>query len=339
MRWWCVAWLTQDPPSLAKAMVRAHLRSAPKTKLVSLYIFDAVARHAQEIVRRNGAGLAPPGRSGEQLAAEAQAFLRALQEPAAEVGIDCLRNAPREQREKVLKVIDIWDRAGTFAPKILQRIHDYTDEPEGSNSPKVDPPLGPPGLPANVLAMLGGAAAVPGAAAGGASPAAPVAASPAAPAAASPAPAPAAPTTTAPAAAAAAARPGPPPGGWPPGGGSAQSRQPPPGGWPPGGGSAQARQPPPGGWPPGGGSAQARRDAPVKEDLRAFDQTRFDPTSPAQWERLARMWANTYHYEPTGPELMMALSMYNYANAQCLACCRRRRMRGGRGCRACLGWA
>ena len=118
-------------------------------------------------MRRNGAGFAPPGQSAEQLAADAQAFLRALQEPAAEVGIDCLRHAPPEQREKVLKVIDIWDRAGTFAPKILQRIHDYTDEPEGSKSPKVDPPLGPPGLPANVLAMLGGAAAVPGAAAAG----------------------------------------------------------------------------------------------------------------------------------------------------------------------------
>lgn len=286
--------LTQDPAGVAKAMLRAHMRSAPKTKLISLYIFDAVARHAQEIARRNGAGFSARNRTADQLAADASAFLRAAQEPAAEVGIDCLRHAPPEQREKVLKVIDIWGRANTFSSKILQRIHDYADrEGQGSKSPQVEP-LGPPGLPANVLAMLGGAGAAPAAA--GAAPAS--AAAPAAPAAAPVPPVPSA----APAAPAAV--------------GQRSARGPPPGGWPPGGGSAQSRGPPPGGWPPGGGSAQSRsspvQEKPVTEDLRAFDQSKFDPTRPDDWARLSKLWENTYKYEPTGPELMMALSTYWY---------------------------
>ncbi|WFC99994.1 hypothetical protein MYAM1_002741 [Malassezia yamatoensis] len=306
----------QDPSSLARAMSRAHLRSAPKTKLISLYLFDAVARHAQEIVRRNGAGFAVPNQSSEQLASNAQDFLRALQEPAAEVGMDCLRNAPSEQHEKVLKVIDIWERASTFHPKILQRIHDFTEELDAGKSPKVDPPLGPPGLPANVLAMLGAGAKSPSAATSvsepsrdprsamssvtssshntGSSQRSTAGIPPSAP----PVP---------PTAASSHLTSPPPPGN--PVNGSRRSNAP-PGGWPPGGGSAQTRQAPAGGWPPGGGSAQVRGDLSVKETLQEFDQSSFDPTNPAEWERLSKMWENTYQTQPSGPELMMALSMY-----------------------------
>ncbi|WFD43628.1 hypothetical protein MPSI1_002291 [Malassezia psittaci] len=302
---------SQDPPSLARAMARAHLRSAPKTKLISLYIFDAVARHAQEIVRRNGAGFVVPNQTPEQLALNAQGFLRALQEPAAEVGIDCLRNAPSEQHEKVLKVIDIWERASTFHPKILQRIHDFTDELDGGKSPKVDPPLGPPGLPANVLAMLGAGAKSPSTAASGTeasrdprSAMSSVTSSSHNPGSSQRSTAgipPSAPPV--PPAAASSYLASPPAN---PVSGSRRSAAP-PGGWPPGGGSAQTRQAPAGGWPPGGGSAQVRGDLSVKETLQDFDQSSFDPTNPAEWERLSKMWENTYQTQPSGQELMMAL--------------------------------
>ena len=43
-----------DPDGLSKVMLKAHMRAPPQNKLVSLYLFDAIARHAQDIARRNG---------------------------------------------------------------------------------------------------------------------------------------------------------------------------------------------------------------------------------------------------------------------------------------------
>ena len=112
-----------DPDGLSKVMLKAHMRAPPQNKLVSLYLFDAIARHAQDIARRNGTGM-QTSESPAKLAANAAAFLHMLQEPAAQVGTDSLHHAPPEQREKVRKVMDIWDRAGTFHPRILQRIRE-----------------------------------------------------------------------------------------------------------------------------------------------------------------------------------------------------------------------
>lgn len=82
---------------LAAAVRDACLSAHPKTKLIALYLFDAIARHAQDIVRRKGEGvrsaLPPPA-----LAAGATDFLRALQDVAVAVGGDALRGVPSEQR-------------------------------------------------------------------------------------------------------------------------------------------------------------------------------------------------------------------------------------------------
>ena len=115
--------LLPQPVPLAGAVRDASLRAHPKTKLVALYLFDAIARHAQDIARRRGEGVRsahPPA----VLAPAAADFLRALQDVAVPVGTDALRGVPPEQREKVLKVIDIWSRAGTFDAQVLRQIQE-----------------------------------------------------------------------------------------------------------------------------------------------------------------------------------------------------------------------
>ncbi|KAL4401742.1 hypothetical protein ACI68E_001389 [Malassezia pachydermatis] len=269
-----------DPEMLAKTMLKAHLRASPANKLVSLYLFDAVARHAQEIARRQGAGFDSDD-SPQTLAANASSFLRALHEPAAQVGVDCMQHVPPEQRDKVRKVIDIWGRAGTFHAKILQRIQEEGSSTSSASSASAPPPGPAPrrppprttaaptqpasaGLPASVLALL----SPPGAGSTASMPS--MTAAPSAP--------------DVPASVSAMLSP-------PPTSGSGASSMPYSAAPAP---STTARAP-------------STEPAPIKEDLSAFDQASFDPTNSAHWERLSQLWKNTYQYEPTGPELMMAL--------------------------------
>jgi len=238
---------------LCKVMVKAHVRSPPNSKLISLYLFDAVARHAQEIVRRHGVGFISNIPSSE-LATNASTFLRALQDPAVQVGIDSLKNTPEEQREKVRKVIDIWDRAGTFSAKILQQIRDQTTSPSGASSQPVEDRghVAPTssGLPANVLELLGqvsqrqqGSLTTPvGPSAKDTPPSAPSSrrsemSHPAFPQ-----------------------------------GGSFHDRN-----------SFSSPEAP-----------ASSSDIEAKNDLRAFDQASFDPTNSEHWERLSYLWKNTY---------------------------------------------
>ena len=184
----------QQANLLARTILQAHQRSSPKTKLISLYLFDAIARHVQELQRK----LSQEDAESAQ-AMQAANFLRAIQEPAVEVGSDSLASVPPEQRvrrvgeamlttqEKARKVMDIWARAGTFDAAILRRIDKAAAQPAAaSRSPLPDsgratsagPSLAPRdprqpnvsqpatsqpavpnvGLPANVLALLGGQA-------------------------------------------------------------------------------------------------------------------------------------------------------------------------------------
>lgn len=260
--------ITQDADSVSKVMLKAHMRASPSTKLVSLYLFDAIARHAQEIARRNGVGFdvgGPPA----TLAAHAAALLTLLHEPAAEVGIDSMRNAPPEQREKVRKVIDIWDRAGTFPPHILERIR-VRGATTGQAVPSNAAPTSPPAhatsasLPPNILAFIQ-QVQQPG---GGAGPT--QAGSQARPPQAKP-------TQPQPS----QVKPLQPP--------LPQTQLPPV--QPP-----QARPPHAGAHAgaPSASNQESEADTPAQEDLRAFDQKSFDPTNSAHWERLSRLWKNTY---------------------------------------------
>jgi len=288
------------------------MRANASTKLVSLYLFDAIARHAQELARRGGTGTASKD-DPAVLTANAAALLRALHEPAAQVGIDSLRHVPPEQREKVRKVVDIWSRAATFPAPVLQRILENgtrTEAPPTRTAPPPTPAPVPPTrtAPAPAPAPAAAPAQVPAAAQLPPHVLALLGQTPAAGAGVAPSP---------PAASVA----------------SISSPQ------------SEAGRSPMG--VAGAGAPCAGSRGPAEpEDLRAFDQSTFDPTNSAHWERLARLWKNTYQYEASGPELMMALSTYlqltqcrvryrknrTHAGLRCRRCRRCRRCQGCQGC-------
>ncbi|KAN0063710.1 hypothetical protein ACQY0O_003760 [Thecaphora frezii] len=120
-------------PSAATSILKLHLRSSSSTKVSSLYLFDAIARHAKDVVKKQGAGQdagdarAPPGSDAidgttEALVAGAEHFLSWASRVASEIALDTMRSVGREQQEKVRKVIDIWARAATFDSDMLREL-------------------------------------------------------------------------------------------------------------------------------------------------------------------------------------------------------------------------
>ncbi|KAK0535395.1 hypothetical protein OC835_002379 [Tilletia horrida] len=132
---------TLHDPAFASALLRVHLKAPASHKLTSFYIFDAVARQARDIVRKNGAGFdasgsQPPADDGtadgsgaqpqpgtaEALVAGAKTFLSVLDGVAEEVTESTFRDVQPDHREKVRKVIDIWMKANTFSHDLLDDI-------------------------------------------------------------------------------------------------------------------------------------------------------------------------------------------------------------------------
>ncbi|PWN19954.1 hypothetical protein BCV69DRAFT_294242 [Microstroma glucosiphilum] len=110
--------------------LRLHLSAPAGSKVVSLYLFDAIARHAREVVKKNGAGLDPlkalPSTQGASdpngtFVRAAKDFLGEMATIVEEVAVSTAGSVKVEQREKVDKVIDIWRKAGTFEADLLDR--------------------------------------------------------------------------------------------------------------------------------------------------------------------------------------------------------------------------
>ncbi|PWN48449.1 hypothetical protein IE53DRAFT_412320 [Violaceomyces palustris] len=97
--------------SLVKAIHKIHFRASNSTKLSSLYLFDAVARHARDITKGRAEGYdytcvkAPPGSgkqdgSREALEAGASEFVKRAATIVCEVVEDSLRNVTPEQKQQ-----------------------------------------------------------------------------------------------------------------------------------------------------------------------------------------------------------------------------------------------
>ncbi|PWN91201.1 hypothetical protein FA10DRAFT_278075 [Acaromyces ingoldii] len=196
-----------ESKGLAQAILDANLRASHKTKLSALYLLDAVARHAQDIARKGAKGASAEGIDvsnvkpprGSQATAgtweaardAAKMFLKALGDVVERIAVDAVQSVPSEQREKALKVVDIWIKADTFDVHMLRDIKATVKRrQEAGSRPQEDhsevnsmpSPYGmmvmedregggenangstanaPPGLPSNVLALLGGASKKP----------------------------------------------------------------------------------------------------------------------------------------------------------------------------------
>ncbi|KAK9316577.1 hypothetical protein V1522DRAFT_259048 [Lipomyces starkeyi] len=112
-----------------------HFKRAPSThKLGALYVVDAIVRAYQDEARKLGQVPSPSAPEGT---------------PAAGVYhvsdiIDSLMadivSAPPDQKDKILKVVDIWERAATFSPELLATVRAHFAKPEGTTTPPYPPP-------------------------------------------------------------------------------------------------------------------------------------------------------------------------------------------------------
>ncbi|KAK9468490.1 hypothetical protein V1512DRAFT_246359 [Lipomyces arxii] len=126
-----------------------HFKRAPIAhKLGALYVVDAIARAYQDECRK--LGQVPSATSPEGTPAAAVYHLSGM--------IDSLMaditSAPADQRDKIGKVIDIWERAATFSPELLASMRSKFVKLGSENS--TTPPYPPP---AHLLAGAGAAPA------------------------------------------------------------------------------------------------------------------------------------------------------------------------------------
>ncbi|KAK9239727.1 hypothetical protein V1525DRAFT_15982 [Lipomyces kononenkoae] len=112
-----------------------HFKRAPAThKLGALYVVDAIARAYQDEARKLGQVPAPSGAEGTP-AAGVYHISDIIDNLMADIA-----SAPADQKDKILKVVDIWERAATFSPELLASIRSHLAKPEGSTTPPYPPP-------------------------------------------------------------------------------------------------------------------------------------------------------------------------------------------------------
>ncbi|KAK9365867.1 hypothetical protein V1509DRAFT_655161 [Lipomyces kononenkoae] len=112
-----------------------HFKRAPAThKLGALYVVDAIARAYQDEARKLGQVPAPSAPEGTP-AAGVYHISDIIDNLMADIA-----SAPADQKDKILKVVDIWERAATFSPELLASIRSHLAKPEGSTTPPYPPP-------------------------------------------------------------------------------------------------------------------------------------------------------------------------------------------------------
>ncbi|OOQ83871.1 RNA binding protein Nrd1 [Penicillium brasilianum] len=137
--------------------IYTHFKKTPGThKLGVLYVVDSVTRQWVEAARK--AGQLPGSNPSDGTFA---AGVNRVTELLPVLMTDIINNAPNDQKEKIKKLIDIWERGGTFPTAMLASFRDKLNAPpqnvesttpEGSPAPGFNPlggPLSQPQPPAN----------------------------------------------------------------------------------------------------------------------------------------------------------------------------------------------
>ncbi|CAO1618132.1 unnamed protein product [Parajaminaea phylloscopi] len=136
-----------DRPQLAKAeFARLHAAAPASSKICSLYLFDAISRHAKDTVRKSGAGQDPEkalpstSKAANPMAAyisAAREFLSEMGTVVEEIAEDTSRTVKPEQKEKIIKVIEIWKKSDTFDSKLLVALADKVRAAQASSSAQI----------------------------------------------------------------------------------------------------------------------------------------------------------------------------------------------------------
>ncbi|CAO1616427.1 unnamed protein product [Sympodiomycopsis kandeliae] len=125
-----------DRSQLVKPEVlKIHLEaSSSSSKICSLYLFDAIVRHAQSIVSgKKGsidegeaikllASISKSSDPKQALVSAAEDFLDEMGTIVVDIITDTVKSVKPESRDKVEKVIEIWKKASTFKPNLLQEL-------------------------------------------------------------------------------------------------------------------------------------------------------------------------------------------------------------------------
>ncbi|OKL57222.1 hypothetical protein UA08_07679 [Talaromyces atroroseus] len=128
-----------------------HFKRTPGThKLGVLYVVDSVTRQWVEAARKAGQ---PPGSAAPD--GTFAAGVNRVTELLPVLMTDIINNAPEDQKEKIRKLVDIWERGQTFPLPMLASIKEKLNAPPSKNVESTTPEGSPaPGL--NPLAGLQG---------------------------------------------------------------------------------------------------------------------------------------------------------------------------------------
>lgn len=150
--------------------IYTHFKKAPGThKLGVLYVVDSVTRQWVELARKAGqpsGSAAPDGTfaAGVNRVAELLPVLMT----------DIINNAPEDQKEKIKKLVDIWERGNTFPAPMLASFKEKLNAPASHNVESTTPE----GSPAPNYIPLGGHQQQPSQTANGAASATPAQSTP-----------------------------------------------------------------------------------------------------------------------------------------------------------------
>ncbi|KAL7623964.1 hypothetical protein AAE478_005521 [Parahypoxylon ruwenzoriense] len=130
--------------------IYTHFKKAPAThKLGVLYVVDSVTRRWVDHAKQQGQSINSSAKDGTYAAG-----VHRVTELLPVLMNDILQNAPGEQKEKIKKLIDIWEKGQTFPLAMIesfkQKVNLLSAKNE-STTPVGSPPPGPglPGLPDN----------------------------------------------------------------------------------------------------------------------------------------------------------------------------------------------
>ncbi|KAL6720234.1 hypothetical protein ACLMJK_002155 [Lecanora helva] len=120
--------------------IYTHFKKAPAThKLGVLYVVDSVTRGWVEQARRAGQTFGSSATDGTFAAG-----VNRVTELLPSFMSDIITNAPEEQKARILKLIDIWERGTTFPANMLSGFKQKLNTPTSNDVRSTTPPGSPP---------------------------------------------------------------------------------------------------------------------------------------------------------------------------------------------------
>ncbi|KAK7740220.1 hypothetical protein SLS63_001420 [Diaporthe eres] len=154
----CIANVQSESVLVQK--IYTHFKKAPSThKLGVLYVVDSVTRKWLEQAKQQGQPVGSSAPDGSFAAG-----VNRVTELMPVLMNDIISSAPQDQREKIRKLVDIWEKGQTFPGKMIEgfkdKLNNQSTTPPGSPPPNTLPSLSnrptpaPPAVPANIMETL-----------------------------------------------------------------------------------------------------------------------------------------------------------------------------------------